>query len=181
MIREAVAEDGTRMAEINVTGWRFAYRNLISDEYLFKTLDIVKKAEFFRKIAEEKQQGISYVFEDKGIVKGFMTIGPCRDVDKKTSFELWGLYVEPFMTKNGVGSHLIRYCEDKAKELGYKEIVLWVLDGNRIGINFYEKMIKIVVKIFRNQNFNFGIFISKIPRCKTRLYICHVCTSLNST
>jgi hypothetical protein len=36
MIREAVADDGNRMAEINVTGWRFAYRNLISDENLFK-------------------------------------------------------------------------------------------------------------------------------------------------
>jgi hypothetical protein len=36
---------------------------------------------------------------DKGIVKGFMTIGPCGMLIKKTSFELWGLYVEPFYDK----------------------------------------------------------------------------------
>lgn len=140
MIREAIAEDGKRMAEINVIGWRYAYRNIISDEFLFKTLDIVKRAEYFSKIAEEKQQGVAYVYEEAGIVKGFMTIGPCRDEDRKTSFELYGLYVEPFMTRGGIGSQLIHFCEQKARELGYSEVLVWVLEGNAIGINFYEKM-----------------------------------------
>lgn len=140
MIREATAADGNRMAEINVTGWRYAYRNLITDEFLFKTLDIVKRAEFFSKIAGERHQNTTYVFEEDGIVKGFMTIGPCRDEDRKTSFELWGLYVEPFMTRSGTGSLLIRFCEQKARELGYSEVLVWVLEGNAIGINFYEKM-----------------------------------------
>jgi len=43
MIRKATVEDANRLAEIHVFGWRFAYRNLISDELLFKKMNVVKR------------------------------------------------------------------------------------------------------------------------------------------
>ncbi len=41
MIRVATEEDCGRLAEINVFAWRLAYRNIISDTYLFKKRSVV--------------------------------------------------------------------------------------------------------------------------------------------
>lgn len=138
MIRKATTEDANRMAEIHVFGWRFAYRNLVSDEFLFKKLEVVKRAALFKQAIEEHIED-NYVFEENGITKALMAIGPCRDNDKKGSFELWGIYVDPLWTRGGIGSRMMEFFEQRALELGYKDIYLWVLEGNCIGINFYTK------------------------------------------
>lgn len=138
MIRKATLDDLCRIAEIHVTGWRYAYRNIIPDEFLFKTMNVPARIDAFKK-AIERQEDV-YVFDENGIVKGFMIIGPCRDSDRSDSFELWGLYVDPFMLRNGIGTKLIGFCEQKARELGHKDVVLWVLEDNKIGRNFYSKM-----------------------------------------
>jgi len=81
----------------------------------------------------------NYVYDD-GIIKAFMTIGACRDEDKASSFELWGIYVEPLMKRHGIGAALVKYCEKRAIEQGYTEICLWVLEKNDDSKYFYEKM-----------------------------------------
>lgn len=138
MIRKATVEDANRLAEIHVFGWRFAYRNLISDELLFKKMNVVKRAASFKQAIEENRED-TYVYEEDGIIKAFMTIGPCRDEEKKGSYEIWGIYVDPLLTRCGIGTRMVEFCEKTALELGYKEILLWVLEGNDIGINFYKK------------------------------------------
>lgn len=138
MIREATIEDANRLAEIHVFGWRFAYRNLLSDEFLFRKLEVVKRASSFKQAIEENRED-NYVFEEDGIIKASMAIGPCRDDDKKKSYELWGIYVDPLLTRGGIGTKMLEFCEKKALELGYKDVFLWVLEGNSIGINFYKK------------------------------------------
>ncbi len=138
MIRKATIDDANRMAEIHVFGWRFAYRNLVSDEHLFKMMEVVKRAALFKQSIEEHIED-NYVFEENGIIKAFMAIGPCRDDDKKGSFELWGIYVDPFWTRGGIGTCMVEYCEQTALSLGYKDIYLWALEGNNIGISFYKK------------------------------------------
>ena len=68
-----------------------------------------------------------------------MTIGSCRDEDRKEAFELWGIYMEPCFKKLGIGRRLVAYCEDVAKIRGHGEILLWVLEGNLDSRAFYEK------------------------------------------
>jgi len=139
MVRKATLGDVCRIAEIHVMGWRFAYRNLISDDYLFKTMNVPDRINAFKRAISERNEDV-YIFEENGIVKAFMIIGPCRDADRTSSFELWGLYVDPFMLRNGIGTKMINYCEQRARELGYSDVVLWVLEENLIGRNFYTKM-----------------------------------------
>jgi len=139
MIRKATIEDVIRIAEIHVMGWRFAYRNLISDEFLFRNMNVPARIARFTKAIEDGKEDI-YVYEENQIVKAFMIIGPCRDEDRPSSFELWGLYVDPFMLRNGIGSKMLNFCEQRALEQGYGDVVLWVLEDNMIGRNFYGKM-----------------------------------------
>jgi ribosomal protein S18 acetylase RimI-like enzyme len=138
MIRKAKAEDSSRIADIQVFGWRNAYRGIIDDQILFTKLNIEKKSQNIRKVLEEGKEEW-YVYEEESIIKGMMIIGKSRDNDKLESFELWALYVDPLMMRQGIGSQMVLYCENEAREKGFKENVLWVLEKNKIGIGFYEK------------------------------------------
>lgn len=94
--------------------------------------------ELFRKYITEKS-GERYVFEEDNTIKGYMTIGNCRDDDKSQSFELWDFYVDPLLIRSGVGTKLITFCESETANRGFKEIVLWVFEKNMVGRSFYEK------------------------------------------
>ena len=139
MIRRAQIEDANRLAEIHIFGWRAAYREIVSDQYLFSKLSVIKRAESFRKVIEENSEE-TFVCDEDGIIKAFMTIGKCRNSDKPNSFELWGLYVDPCFKRNGIGKKMLSFCETEAKERGFLENCLWVFNSNKNSIVFYEKM-----------------------------------------
>jgi len=96
MIRKATINDCSRIAEIHVFGWRCAYRNFIPLEHLFNTMTVKKREEkFLEYLSVDESKDETYVYEEDKIVKGFMTIGDCRDDDKdKNTFELHGIYKE---------------------------------------------------------------------------------------
>jgi len=137
MIRTFKLSDAPRVAEIHVFGWRCAYRGIVSDEILFNDMLVSARIPRFENFASNSGAK-SYVYDD-GIIKAFMTIGACRDKDKPNSFELWGIYVEPLMKRQGIGTRLIKFCEKKAVDLRYNEICLWVLEKNVDSRCFYEK------------------------------------------
>jgi len=143
MIRRLRKEDAPRAAEIHIFGWRAAYRGIVSDETLFKEMTVAARIPAWEKRATEREEGYedweSYVYDD-GIIKGILSIGSCRDDDKKGSFELGGIYVDPLMKRQGIGKALIRFCENRAKELGFKEILIWVFEANDPSRKFYEAM-----------------------------------------
>jgi GNAT superfamily N-acetyltransferase len=139
MIRRALVKDAARLAEIHVFGWRCAYRGIVSDSFLFGEASVEKRISAFSKaISEGKEE--TYVFDDEGIIKALMTIGNSRNEDKKDSFELWGIYVEPCMTGGGIGTRMLAYCEQEAVKRGFRENFLWVFKENYRARKFYEKM-----------------------------------------
>jgi GNAT superfamily N-acetyltransferase len=138
MIRAMEITDIPRVAEIHVFGWRSAYRGIASDSLLFNKMTVERRMEAFRSFVEN-EAAENYVYDD-GIIKAFMTAGQCRDADKPDSFELWGVYVEPFMQREGIGSKMVGFCEARARERGFGEVCLWVLEKNEAARAFYEKM-----------------------------------------
>ena len=136
-IRPMEQDDVSRVAEIHVFGWRSAYRGMISDEILFKRRLVSRSMALFESsLGSEDSE--TWVYDD-GILKGSMTIGACRDEDKQGAFEVWGIYVEPLMQREGVGTKLLHHAEKLAAERGYKEICIWVLEQNTQARGFYEK------------------------------------------
>jgi len=131
--------DIPRKAEIHVFGWRSAYRGIVSDEHLFKNMLVSKDIERFSKDENLYVIKNSFVYDD-GIIKAILTIGPCRDEDKPNSFELWGIYVDPFFQRQGVGSQMVEFCEKIAVERGFNEVCIWVLEKNTNARKFYEKL-----------------------------------------
>jgi GNAT superfamily N-acetyltransferase len=138
MIRKAEIEDALRIAEINIFAWRCAYRGIVSDDILFSKLLVAKKVKQFEKLINEGNENI-FVYDEDGITKGFMNFGKCRNEDKPDDYELYAIYVEPLMKRQGVGTRLIKYFDDIAIENSYKESVLWVFKNNKESRKFYEK------------------------------------------
>ena len=132
--------DSARIAEIDVLSSRYAYQGIVSDKCLFEDLSVENRIPVHRKWITEKRFGV-YVYEDAdtGIINGMMGIGMCEDDDRKGAFELHYLYVDPDHLRMGIGSELLRFFEQKGRETGCPEFVVWVLEENGIGRNFYEK------------------------------------------
>jgi RimJ/RimL family protein N-acetyltransferase len=76
------------------------------------------------------------VAEVDGNIVGFVGVGPSRDSDAQG--ELYTIYVDPAHWGTGVGRELIRAGEERMRELGYRHVVLWVLDVNARARRFYE-------------------------------------------
>jgi len=145
MIRAMQASDIPRVAEIHVFGWRCAYRGIVPDQHLFNTMLVSKRMERWAEILQRKDTECSnwgcenYVYDD-GIIKGILTIGPCRDEDKPNAYELGGIYVDPCMQGQGIGTILAQHCEKIAAQGGYKELCLWTFEKNTAARGFYEKL-----------------------------------------
>lgn len=139
MIREATINDAARTAEIDVISSRYAYQDILSEE-LLKDLTVENRIPVHTRWISEKRFDM-YVYEDPatGIVKAMMGIGMNEDEDKEGAFELHFIYVDPEYVRKGIGSEMIRFFEEKGKEKGCREFVIWVLEENEMGRNCYEK------------------------------------------
>ncbi|MBR6165187.1 MAG: GNAT family N-acetyltransferase [Clostridia bacterium] len=140
MIREATVNDSARIAEIDVISSRYAYKGIVPDECLYNDLSVENRIPVHKKWIAEKRFGI-YAYEDAGtgIIQGMMGIGMSEDDDKQGAFELHYIYVDPDYVRMGIGSEMLQFFEQKGKEKGCPEYVVWVLEENEIGRNFYEK------------------------------------------
>jgi len=140
MIRKLEKKDVSRVAEIQVFGWRSAYRGIMSDELLFNERTVEKWLPLWHaKVDANSKDVFDYVFAEDGMIKGVVTCGHCRDKDKQGAYELWGLYIEPTMKGGGIGTKLVEHCENKARELGCVEFCIWALEENIPAIEFYTK------------------------------------------
>ena len=140
MIREATVFDSGRIAEIDVASSRYAYGDIVSRECLYEDLSVESRVPVHRRWIAERRFDV-YVCEDPdaGTIKGMMGIGMTADDDKAGAFELHYLYVHPDCMRMGVGSELLRFFEQKGREKGCPEFVVWVLEENEAGRRFYEK------------------------------------------
>ena len=137
MIRKLELNDIPRVAEIQIYAWRIYDKGVLSDEYLFKDMLVVKRMEYFEKFVK-KNNSEMYVFDD-GIVKAFLTVGRCKDEDKADSLQIRSIYVDPFFQRNGIGSLLIEHFENIARQRNFTEVCLWVMEHNQKARTFYEK------------------------------------------
>ena len=120
MIRKSTETDLTRLAEISVFTKRVAYRPIFNDDkFSFNVLTVPGVMDVLRMSLDA-----IWVWEDSGIVKGFVHI---------EGDEIKELYVDWFFQGEGVGTELLRFAADRGCTF------LWVLERNKHAIRFYEK------------------------------------------
>ena len=120
MIRKAVYDDLSRIAEIQIFNYRlYFYPIFRSDQYYFDELRVPT-------LMREYEAGLDslYVYDD-GAVKGFIKI---------EGTYIAKLFVEPVLQNASIGSQLLEYA---VKEHGADH--LWALEKNAKAIRFYER------------------------------------------
>jgi ribosomal protein S18 acetylase RimI-like enzyme len=137
MIKKMELNDIPRVAEIQIFCWRLSDKGILSDDYLFKDMLVVKRMDYFENEMKNSTDEM-YVFDD-GIVKAFLIIAQCKDEDMTDAFQIWSVYVDPFFQNKGIGSLLIKHFEKIARLKNYKKICLWVMAHNQNAKSFYEK------------------------------------------
>ena len=120
MIRPATRDDLSRIAEILVFVKRVKFRPIFQDDdYSFGELQVLRVAEQYAAFLPD-----IHVFDDNGIVKGFIHI---------VGNEVVELYVDYFFWDQGIGSQLIEFAKEN-----YPVTFLWAIEKNTNAIRFYE-------------------------------------------
>jgi ribosomal protein S18 acetylase RimI-like enzyme len=128
----ATHDDLQAIAQIAAAGWRHTYRGLISREAIEDTLERWYSVEALRRrIAGPPLE----VAENAGTVVGYVQHGPAGD----SIHEVYAIYVDPPMLGKGVGWNLWQHVVREARDEGKSAIELWVLEGNRLGIDWYDR------------------------------------------
>ena len=140
-VRAATRDDAVGIASVQVRGWRWAYRGLIPDGYL-DSLSIEERTRTFLVLLDDGAGNSRFlVWEREGKVAGFVSFGESRDrPEVGGAGEIYAIYADPELTRQGIGSALLLAAESHLVEMGFRRAILWVLEGNAIGRRFYERL-----------------------------------------
>ncbi len=140
LVREARIEDARGIAEVRVDGWQAAYRGLIPDAYL-DGMCVDTNEERTKRWLANPLDSVSFVCAEDEKIVGWTTVhfpGRDKDLDRSVA-ELSACYARRSVWGRGVGFQLWNAARHTLQNLGAREMSLWVLRGNSVGIQFYER------------------------------------------
>jgi GNAT superfamily N-acetyltransferase len=129
MIRPGTPEDAAGVAQVHVETWQAAYAHAFPPEQL-QSQSLEERTALARRFPP------TFLAELDGTIVGFVAVGASRD--EGADGELFAIYVHPDHWGTGVGRALIEAGEQRLRELGHSEALLWVLEDNPRARRFYE-------------------------------------------
>jgi GNAT superfamily N-acetyltransferase len=140
-VRRADLEDARAIAAVHLASWRAAYRGLMPDQVLDE-LSLDKREQDWREwLAEGGARHFTLVAERDGRLLAFCTVEmPAREEGESDDVAaIPALYAHPDAFGTGAGRALMQAAVEAARDAGYREAVLWMLEGNRRAEAFYER------------------------------------------
>ena len=137
MIRSLNEADYDAVINIVNKNWRTVYLGYVNP-YLLSD-DGCRKRAFDLKDDFTSYRFEEYVWDENGSAVALLSLGKTEDTDKANAFELWRIYIAQNMQGKGIGSKLLNFAEEQAKQKGYAEILIWSFRENTRAITFYQK------------------------------------------
>jgi ribosomal protein S18 acetylase RimI-like enzyme len=139
-LRDATVADARAIAEVVVTAWRWAYRDLMPDGVL-DALSIDEREAMWRGGLSDPKPGWGcLVAEDRGAIVGFVGYGPpLEPVEPDGTGEVYAIYLDPAAVGTGIGRALFSEGTRRLREAGFRRAFLWVLETNERARRFYER------------------------------------------
>lgn len=138
-VRKITEKDIPSVVDIQINGWKTAYRGIIDDDYL----DTMNRDEIIARRKKGYKQNCFMVAELKKEVVGF-----CWYVDNNSftpnemdiDCELIALYVRPDLKWKGIGTKLFQFVTNEFQNTNRTKMVVWCLKNNEPAKMFYTKM-----------------------------------------
>lgn len=145
VIRKVKEKDIPSVVDIQINGWKVAYKGIIDDNFL-NSMDRNERIEKRKK--DYKENGF-IVAELNNEIVGF-----CRYIDNNNftqeiadiDCELLAIYVKPNLKYNGIGTKMFQCVIDEFKRKNKAKMILWCLKDNEPAKKFYTKMSGKMVK-----------------------------------
>jgi ribosomal protein S18 acetylase RimI-like enzyme len=141
IIRDANVADAPGIARVNVDTWRSTYRGIVPDDFLDRLGHTVASVTWEARIKSGTNTfTIVAVDDDAGNVIGYVSGGMERSRHPEYDGEVYAIYVLEEFQGNGIGRALLIEGVRRLRALGFKSMLIWVLDENLSGCRFYERM-----------------------------------------
>lgn len=144
-IRVATADDIPDIADIHVAGWQGSYGGIVDQDYLDSMTVEMRIEKWTEHFNTNQTNAIMAYVDDKPA--GFADFGALKTAPKGTSkirplysAEIYAIYLKPEFFRAGIGTALLQSAVEKLKIQKHQSLCLWVLDKNKRGCGFYEKM-----------------------------------------
>ena len=138
-IRYVNTGDIDSLATIHSRSLQTAFKGMVADEILDTAFSFERRKSGFTRELNEGRPTTAIMFDgDNGV--GLLSFGFSRYIDiEEDTIELWRIYLVPEVWGTGVGQELFNWGIDEIRKLGYKRVILWVLEENLRARRFYEK------------------------------------------
>jgi len=117
---------------VHYRSWQETYSGLVDPVYLSQTVTL----EHCLAIAQKWPDNILVAKEGEQVL-GFVAYGPYRDDTLPHCGEIYALYVLRDYQGQGIGSRLMEAALERLS--AYRQVALWVLQGNEKAIRFYQR------------------------------------------
>jgi GNAT superfamily N-acetyltransferase len=141
LIRWATAGDARAIAAVHIASWHAAYRGLMPDEALDGLTRDGRERDWLGWLADGGDRQHTLVAERDGAIEAFCTLElPSSEADEAGDVAgIPALYAHPGAFGRGAGPALMDAAIEAAHERGFREAILWMLEGNERAEAFYER------------------------------------------
>lgn len=138
IIRNIKEDDLPDVVDIQINGWKTAYKGIIDDEFLSS----MNKEKQIERRKQDYQKGYFIVALQNNQIVGFSRYDNNAVSEDSEGFdsEIIALYVKPEIKGMGIGTQMINYIKNDLKQKGNKKMIIWCLKENHPSRHFYEKM-----------------------------------------
>ena len=136
-IRTAAVDDAGAVTRIYIESWNAGFGELLSRSDRTVTPELTERWQ--RDLAQLLPHRW-WVAERRAEIVGFAGIGPSRDPVDPRLGELDTIAVDPRHWRTGVGRALISLALRYLVSDGYREAIVWIVEGYEQGIAFYKAM-----------------------------------------
>ncbi|MFC4662103.1 GNAT family N-acetyltransferase [Oceanobacillus aidingensis] len=137
-IRKASKKDIKSIAKVYVDGWKTTYKGFVPGNYLESLTYRKAEQKWMSFLSSENNPFIYIAVNEDGKTIGFAA-GKGLDSDKFDG-ELYALYLLQESRGLGTGKQLVSAIAKHFTEQGMNSMMVWVMEQNRSGLGFYERM-----------------------------------------
>lgn len=137
-IIKATIKNAPEMGYIHACSWQKAYHNIIP-ESIINTFTAEQRTQVFEQALKTRTEEY-YLFQVDDLPAGIALLYKSHeDMSASDEGEIYAIYFHPDYWGTPATQLGFQFCIERLKELGYRQIHIWVLEENLRARKFYEK------------------------------------------